>query len=283
MTRNDGEYLKQCIESIFNTVKMPITVYIVDNNSDSQEHLDIVASLSSRFESVRVVYNKQNLWVLGLNKTINSIRDLHVSKYFFLTDADIDFSKCETPNRCWLSYLTEKMDENLVVGKLGLSLNWDYISTQPDFFDIYKQEKSLYNESRKINELYISQVDTTACLFRIDWSIESSGGLYPDHMRYLRPELYSCRTPKNITVEHLGWYKYHKNALPQKQINDKVICFTIVGASLKDEIRSQASFLVRKFSYFFTKPFLYFWVLRRYCMLARYIWCHGRRCFDGQK
>lgn len=283
MTRNDGEYLKQCIESIFNTVKIPITVYIVDNKSDSIEHFGIIASLSSRFDNVRVIYNKRNLWVLGLNRIIGEIKNIHNSKYFFLTDGDIDFSKCITPNQCWLSYLTHKMDSNITVGKIGFSLDWSYISQESEFSDIYEQEKSLYDENRKINDLYISQVDTTACLFRWDWSIELSSCFYPDHMRYLRPELYSCRTPKDIVVIHLGWYTYRSAVLPKKQINDKVVCFTIMGASLKNEVINQASLASKLFNRIFHRPFLYAWIIRRYYFLSRYILIKGRRIFDGQK
>ncbi|HBL8837975.1 TPA: glycosyltransferase, partial [Enterobacter hormaechei] len=34
MTRNEGEYLQRCVESIFSTVSLDIMIYIVDNNSD---------------------------------------------------------------------------------------------------------------------------------------------------------------------------------------------------------------------------------------------------------
>lgn len=282
MTRNDGLYLKKCIESILDTVCIPITIYIVDNDSDSILHLDIVSSLNEQFDNVHVVRNRKNLWVLGLNKTLREIKRKHASDYFFLTDADIDFYNCNTPCKCWLSYLVDKMDSNVVVGKLGFSLDWNYISKEPFFSEIYSQERSLYTEDRKIGDLFIAQVDTTACIFRWDWSMESSSFFYPDHMRYLRPELYSCRTPRDILVTHLGWHTYHKGSIPKKQINDKVVCFTIMGASLKSEYINQASLIARCFHRFFQKPFLYFWILRRYFFLFKYILLKGRRAFDGQ-
>ncbi|GKR36847.1 hypothetical protein KAM471_26110 [Aeromonas caviae] len=101
MTRNDGHFLKQCVESIINTVTIPVTIYIIDNHSDSPEHHAILNDLKARFEHVELVLNKKNLWILGLNKTIEKIKNTHDGKYFFLTDADIDFSDCQA-KPCWL-------------------------------------------------------------------------------------------------------------------------------------------------------------------------------------
>lgn len=283
MTRNEGKDLINCINSIFETTKIDIKIYLVDNNSDDQEHLAILTSLNLRFsDKLEIIKNKKNRWILGLNDTLKKVRNLHSSPYFFITDGDIDFSNCKA-KPCWLSYLISQMDSNIVVGKLGLSLDWNYISTQDDFLEILDQERSLYNENKKINQLYIAQVDTTATIFRWDWSMESSGCLYPDHMRYLRPELYSCRTDKELVVEHLGWYKYKINTLPLKTINSKVICFTIVGAALKKEIVSQASIITKVFNCLFSRPCQIYWILRRYYFLCFYIIKKGRRLFDGQK
>lgn len=283
MTRNEGEYLQRCIESIFSTVSLDIMIYIVDNNSDELQHNEILAWLEKKHsQKIKVIRNESNKWIIGINKTLKDIKSQHKSKYFFISDGDIDFSKVNINDKCWLNYLIETMDSNTIIGKLGFSLNWDYIASEPELKEIYVQEKSLYNDKRKINDLYIAQVDTTACILRWDWSIEGSSLFYPDHMRYLRPELYSCRTPKNINVEHLGWYKYKKNNLSLKHINEKVKCFTILGATIKPEILNQASWQLRLFHKFFSRLFLNFWIFRRYYMLYAYIWVKGRKAFDGQ-
>lgn len=281
MTRNDGHFLKQCVESIINTVTIPVTIYIIDNHSDSPEHHAILNDLKARFEHVELVLNKKNLWILGLNKTIEKIKNTHDGKYFFLTDADIDFSDCQA-KPCWLSYLIEKLDSNVSIGKMGISLSWDYLEKNLDLAPILEQEQKLYSERLKINDLYVSPVDTTATLFRFDWSIESSGFFYPDHMRYLRPELYSCRTPRDILVEHLGWYAYNKRELiSTKSINSKVLCFALVGGSVKNSILDLASKRYALFYRLCSGWFMKVWILRRYFFLLKYILVKGRKKFDG--
>ncbi|EPZ8358847.1 glycosyltransferase family A protein [Enterobacter hormaechei] len=283
MTRNEGVFLSRCIESMISNVSIDIHIYIVDNNSSEEDHLTILGQLQKKYKSIiSVINNNSNRWVLGLNKTLEKIKKTHNSPYFFITDGDIDFSICKA-RPCWLTYLIEQMEKNIIVGKIGYSLDWDYLSKQENLKGILLQEKSLYNENRKINDLYIAQVDTTATLFRWDWSMEGNGKLFPDHMRYLRPELYSCRTNKNLVVEHLGWMNYQKNALSQENIDSKVICFTIVGAALKKEILCQASLSARIFFVLFNRLFQVFWISRRYWYLLKYIYCKGRRLFDGQK
>ncbi|EMB9642311.1 MULTISPECIES: glycosyltransferase family A protein [Enterobacter cloacae complex] len=283
MTRNEGVFLSRCIESMIANVSIDIQIYIVDNNSCDEDHLTLLAALEKKYKSIlTVIRNKSNRWVLGLNKTLKTIRLNHTSPYFFITDGDIDFTICKA-RPCWLTYLIEQMDKNIVVGKIGYSLDWNYLSKQDNLKEILAQEMSLYNEKRKINDLYIAQVDTTATIFRWDWSIEGNGNIFPDHMRYLRPELYSCRTTKSLVVEHLGWMNYKSNALSTENIDSKVMCFTIVGASLKKEILSQASLSARVFFYLLNRPFQILWILRRYLFLFKYISSKGRRLFDGQK
>lgn len=282
MTRNDGFLLKQCIESIIKTVTIDATIYIIDNNSDSVEQHSILNDLAVKYSNVRLVFNKTNLWVIGLNTTINKIKLEHKSDFFFLTDADIDFSHC-TAKPCWLSYLVEQLERNISIGKLGLSLSWDYLEGKSELNAILKQEKSLYSEKHKINDLYVSFVDTTATLFRNDWSIDPSSGLYPDHMRYLRPELYSCRTSRDVTVEHLGWHLYiNTEKMTTQHINSKIKCFTLVGGDVKKEILKLGDRRYRIFYKTLSKTIRRMWYIRRYYFLFRYIFKKGIIHFDGQ-
>lgn len=54
MTRNDGPFLKQCVESMINTVTIPVTIYIIDNHSDSPEHQAILNDLKARFDNKKI-------------------------------------------------------------------------------------------------------------------------------------------------------------------------------------------------------------------------------------
>ncbi|QBC02057.1 glycosyltransferase family A protein [Enterobacter cloacae] len=283
MTRNEGQYLKRCVESIFATVSIDVYLYIIDNNSDDQEHNIILEDIKNRYqENVSIKKNKKNLWILGLNKTLEEIKKEHKSNYFILTDGDIDFSYCLLSSGCWLTYLILKMDTNIMTGKIGISLDWSILESNSEMKEILQQEKNLYNEKRKIDDLYISAVDTTVAIYRWDWSIESTGSFYPDHMRYLRPELYSCRTCRDIKVKHLGWEKYLDKTISKESINSKVFCFTIVGGTIKKEILAQASKTYQIFHISTSKLFSVLWYFRRYYKLLIYFMTKGRRGFDGQ-
>ena len=282
MTRNDAELLKKCVASILDAITINAYIYIVDNKSDDEEHHKILVELEKKYDEIEIIYNKKNLWVLGVNETIRYVKENHHCKYFFLTDGDIDFSSC-IAKPCWLSYLIDRMDRNVCLGKIGLSLDWTYLSKHKELENILKQEQGLYSEQHKIDDLYVSFVDTTATLFRNDWSIDPSSGLYPDHMRYLRPELYSCRTSKDITVEHLGWHLYNN---PSKQalshVNSKVKCFALVGGDVKDEILDLANKRYKWFYKLFSKSIRRLWFIRRYYYFFKYMLLKGIRHFDGQ-
>ena len=283
MTRNEGQYLKRCVESIFATVSIDVYLYIIDNNSDDQEHNIVLENIRNRYqENVTVKKNKKNLWILGLNKTLGKIKKQHKSNYFILTDGDIDFSQCLLSSGCWLTYLVMKMEANIMAGKIGISLDWSILESNSEMKEILQQEKKLYNENRKIDDLYISAVDTTVAIYRWDWSIETTGFFYPDQMRYLRPELYSCRTSRDIKVKHLGWEKYLDKSISQRNINSKVFCFTIVGGTIKKEILVQASRTHQIFHISTSKLFSVLWYFRRYFKLLIYFMTKGRRGFDGQ-
>ena len=280
MTKDEGKHLELCINSILLTVKSEYVIYIIDNASKTERQKNILKKLAL-LENVNIVYNSRNLWILGLNKTLSKIKEKYKSKYFFLTDGDIDFTSVQT-NGCWLQYLVNIMEDNRSLGKVGFSLSWSYIEQDPYFEEILKQEKSLYNECKKIGDLYISPVDTTAALFKSDWSVDKTGLFYPDHMKYLKPEYYSCRTPKNITVDHLGWESYGENRVEQNLIDDKIICFTLVGGYVKKEILSQSSIHARLFYKVCSRLILKLWVLRRYSKSFFYCVNHIKKGFFGQ-
>lgn len=280
MTRNESNYLSSCIDSILDTTTIPVYIYIIDNCSDDPEQLEILSDYD-KVSNIKVIRNNNNRWILGLNETLSQVKLRHKSKYFFLTDGDIDFSQCHA-KPCWLTYLVSKMEHNVSIGKIGLSLDWDVLELHPSLKSILSQEKTLYNCNKKIGDLYVSEVDTTASIFRYDWSIEPSGRFYPDHIRYLKPELYSCRTRRSVSVLHRGWETYLDESVPSKvSINSKVICFTIVGGDVKKQILEQSSTIPRLCYKLFSKPIKKIWTTRRIIFLAIYFFSKGIRRFDG--
>ena len=279
MTRNEDEHLETCISYILLKTSIPIKIYIIDNNSTSKKQISYLNSLSDN-GNIEIVKNKNNLWILGLNKTIKEIKNKHTSKYFVLSDGDIDVSNCSA-EPCWLSYLISKMDSNISLGKIGISLDWSFLKENPELNNILNQEMSLYDEARKIDDLYVSCVDTTLAIYRWDWSINKNSSFYPDHIRYLRPELYSCRTDKNIVVKHLGWESYLINTVDQNSINSKVLCFALVGGDVKSQILTKSNLPYKLFYRLFSKIIKRGWLLKRVFHLFIYMVTKGWRRSDG--
>lgn len=277
MTRNENGFLKKCIESILRTTFCPFHIYIIDNNSDEKEQIEILNEYSTH-EKVSVLKNKNNLWVLGLNKHLDVIRKTINSEFFILTDGDIEF-KNNNDKVCWLSELIEYMEQYKCIGKIGISLDWNLISDDPFYKEIYEQETKLYDKNSKIGPLFISPVDTTAAIYRWDWSI-TGYKFYPDHIRYLRPELYSCRTPRFFTVDHHGWINY-KLEPQQSNLEDKIKCFTLMGADIKKTQLKNIDYKIILFNKFLARPIKVFWGMRRRFYLFKYILCKGMRKFDN--
>ncbi|MEZ7209709.1 glycosyltransferase [Pantoea ananatis] len=277
MTRNDDEFLELCIESIINNTLHPYFIYIIDNSSNSPIQNALLDKYST-YKNIEIFKNKSNLWVLGVNEHLKKIKESHNSNYFLLTDGDIEFPSLNENKECWLTVLVKYMEQYKCIGKLGMSLDWADIENDMYFENILSQEKALYDEKRKIGELFISPVDTTAALYRWDWSINSFG-LYPDHIRYLRPELYSCRTPRTLRAVHHGWKTYKENS--SKNVEDKIKCFTLMGADIKKNQIESVGFNVRLYNKILAKPMKVFWGIRRRFYLAKYLFCKGLRKFDN--
>ncbi|MGA6884802.1 glycosyltransferase family 2 protein [Escherichia coli] len=73
MTRNDGVYLQDCLNSILKNTVYPFNLYVIDNNSSDKLHLKILEEYKTR-QNVTVIRNKSNLWVLGLNKHLEKVK-----------------------------------------------------------------------------------------------------------------------------------------------------------------------------------------------------------------
>lgn len=277
MTRNENGLLKTCIDSILHTISCPFHIYVIDNNSNEPEQISILDGYSNH-EKITVLKNKNNLWVLGLNYHLNKIKKLSNSEYFVMTDGDIEF-KNNNDKTCWLSDLISYMEQFRCLGKIGISLNWDLIAEDPFYREIYEQECKLYDEHKKIGPLYISPVDTTAAIYRWDWSI-TGFNFYPDHIRYLRPELYSCRTPRSFTADHHGWINY-KLEPELSKLEEKIKCFTLMGADIKITQLKRVSSKTRFFNQLLAKPMKIFWGMRRRYYLLKYILRKGMRKLDN--
>ena len=214
---NEYKYLVNCIESIEKTLKpKDYKLYIVDNKSDE----DIKKKIKERYKKkYNIFFNNKDNWLKGFNLAIDHIK--FKWNYIILSDADISFKNSKKKN--WLKYLIDEMNEFPIIGKLGISLNTNFIKNKKVFRYIYKREKS-YQVGINIGKNVIAPVDTTAAIYRQDLFITNKFKLEVGHTSLMKPNYYSCRTSiKELNCFHLGWYKYYAHFFNQKKTSIEIL------------------------------------------------------------
>jgi glycosyltransferase involved in cell wall biosynthesis len=268
LTKDEPEFLDKTIRSIINRTNYSYELFIVDNNSS----LDKQKKLLKSYEKdglAHVIFNNKNQWVLGFNKAIgiiNTRADLS-SDYIVLTDGDI-----VVPNLvnevCWLTYLKQKMDGNVTVGKLGLALNTQFIKNNNQFSDAYANELR-YMKGPVMDDLVIAPVDTTLAIYRKDLFVMNQFRMLPGHGSLIRPYYYVCRANGMYLAEHLGWHNYIEPNI--NQLKEKVLCFAKYAGYVDPIILDQVGSRV-KYSYkIFGRIYKAYWSLRVVWYWVRYI------------
>lgn len=270
MTRNEAIYLNTCIASLTEIIPAEINyhIYIIDNDSNQKEQMEVLKNLNLKYNNITILLTK-NRWVRSINIALEEARKLHEFDIFFLSDGDIWFNHPSLSKEIFFNTYQNILN-NKFIGKIGFSLDWQFLEMN-NLEEILEQEKKLYSENNKINDLYIAPVDTTACFMRNKWSIEESAKFFPDHMRYLKYDLYSCRTPRDLLVYHKGWECYVSNPEVDNEVDMKVLCFTLNGADVKKTILNRASFKIYIFYKIFSRPIRYLWILRRCFYCTKYL------------
>lgn len=243
-------------------------IYIIDNDSNQKEQVAVLSDLKLKYDNLTIIVTK-NRWIRSINIALKEARERYDFDIFFITDGDIWFNHPSLSKDTFLKTY-KNIHSNKFIGKLGFSLDWQFLE-ENHLNEILAQENMLYNEDKKINDLYISAVDTTGCFMRNKWSIEESSKFYPDHMRYLKFDLYSCRTARNILVYHKGWEGYVSSPELKNDVDQKVLCFTLNGADVKNIILNRASFKIFIFHRLFSRPIRYIWILRRFYYATSYL------------
>ena len=244
LTYNNYKLLKICVQSIINRTKFPYNLIIVDNNSTDEELLNYFSYLKNH-KNINIHFNKNNLWVLGLNPALKKYQD-GKSEYFVVTDADIVVPTIQN-GRCWLEQLVYEMNINQVIGKLGISLDLGYIKSRNNFKNTYLREDG-YCSNPQIGQNFIAGVDTTLAIYRHDFFMHKNPRFFPGHAMMNRPYYYTCRTRKNLNCKHMGWRSYSNPKLQNiKDQKSKVICFTLMGAYLDPAFIGDLPFLLRAF------------------------------------
>lgn len=232
---NEFDFLYQSIESIYKNTKYPYKLFVVDNNSQSNDVFWL--NLKKNFPQINIIFNKKNNWVYGFNLAIKQIK----SDYYLLSDADIIFPGPKN-NLCWLEYLVIQLNKHQSIGKIGLSLNLDLIKNDPNYKNLYKRELS-YKKGKMIGDNIIAPVDTTAALYRSDLFMNKNSKFFMrvGHFSNMKPYYYCVRTSELFSSIHLGWkkYKHYKLNNAKLELTKKIDFFGLYGIKIEDELLSQ--------------------------------------------
>ena len=265
LTKDEPRFLELMVKSIFNRTSYPFKLFIVDNCSISLAQKDVIERLCSEYD-ITVFHNKKNNWVLGFNLAISSIRnDESITQdYYVLSDGDL-IVPIPQDGFCWLEYLKIKLEKNVVVGKIGLSLDITRIKNHKEFYNTCHTELR-YMNGPKLDGLIISPVDTTIAIYRANLFVFKDFKMLPGHASLVKPYYYTARTPYQYRSKHLGWLKYHGD-ISKKQLDDKVVCFTKFAAYVDPILIRKCSTRIRLF-YRLIKPiYKAYWAL-----ITSYYW-----------
>jgi len=176
-----------------------------------------------------------------------------------LTDGDIVVPK-PIKQVCWLEYLKQKMDNNVIIGKLGLALDdLEFTKGKEEFSKIYKEELS-YIKGPMIGDMVIAPVDTALAIYRQDLFVMKNFKMVPGHASLVKPYYYICRANQAYQGEHLGFKSYQKPN--EEQIKEKIICFTKYAGFVDPIVLSKTSKRVRYFYKMFHHVFRAYWFLK---------------------
>lgn len=227
LARNNLRELQCTVKSIRHRTRAEYQIIVVDNAS-TDPHVALWLREQESLGRLSAVFNKWNLWVLGLN---NAIRQYikQDDQYFLVSDSDIIVPFFANGD-CWLERLRNQMNQFPCIGKLGLSLDLGYIKSRTEFDKTYLRELKYYTNGC-IGSNLIAPVDTTMAIYRTDYFVTQRPIFMPGHGIMGRPYYYCCRTDRSILAKHIGWRSYNCNQSSDAN-KDKALCFTLCGAFL---------------------------------------------------
>lgn len=261
MARNNLRELQCTVKSIQHRTRVQHQIIVVDNASTDH---NLVEWLNEQISLGRLsaVFNKYNLWVLGLNNAIKKYLKSE-DEYFLVSDSDIIVPFYGTGD-CWLGRLHCQIRQFPCIGKLGLSLDLGYIKSRTEFGNTYSRELN-YLMNDRIGSNIIAPVDTTMAIYRSDYFLTNSPRFVPGHGVMGRPYFYCCRTDRSFRCKHIGWRSYNKSANMETRLS-KALCFTLMGAYLDPVFISNLPKYAQLF-YFLARPIArMFWGLVVYAL-----------------
>ncbi|MCV2401634.1 glycosyltransferase family 2 protein [Marinomonas sp. C2222] len=268
LTRDEPGFLKICVDSIVNRTDYPFEIIIVDNNSKSSDQLEILKDISVEH---KVIYNDKNNWILGFNLGLAYVKGSeHLDRnYYVLTDGDI-VVPLRKDGVCWLSFLTDSLNNKFFIGKIGLGLDISNLKKSPNLAKAYKDELR-YLKGKKYSNFVLAPVDTTIAIYRSDLFVHDEFLIYPGHASLVKPYYYVFRTVDVYQAKHLGWRKYKKITSSDLQsLHSKIKCFSLFSAYMDPNELKKAAFHYR-FLYKIKLLFKLYWAGKVAFFWGKYI------------
>ncbi len=236
---NQPDVLLKSISFINERTRYPHKIFVVDNSSIIDDHLNSVLSCIEDEYGVNVIKNTKDNWIYGFNLALHS-KDWPNSEFYAFSDADIYVPELNG-DECWLEYMVRQLKEYCCIGKLGLSLSLENLEKNPALSRTLEIEKRFINNGPRIGENVVAPVDTTMALYRRDFFV-TDFRFRIGHASLARPHYYTCRTKYATAAVHVGW-DYYPGAgrlVPESEEQwKKAWVFAWMGAQVAPELRAQ--------------------------------------------
>ncbi|MDE1554885.1 MULTISPECIES: hypothetical protein [Comamonas] len=200
-----------------------------------------------------LIESNKNNWILGFNLALKSKFWPKNSLYYIFSDADILVPPIDH-HGCWLRQMVDIMDNNVCIGKLGMSLKVDDI----DFWnkEVIVAQRKRFESNSKISGNYVAPVDTTLAIYRNDFFIGKEFKFSIGHASLAKPFYYTCRTNSRLEAKHLGWYDKHRMKQENSAFSEKIRCFARLGCFVDKETLRNSELFDRMF-YRIVRPSMY--------------------------
>lgn len=271
LSRNNYYELRSTVDSLIKNTLYSYELVIADNNSNDPAMIEYLEEVE--FKGIKVIRNKSNLWILGLNNAIKWIENNIEHELIVVSDSDLLMPDI-VDGECWLMRMVSLMRKYPVLGKLGLSLSLENIKHRKDLEHIYKGELSYY-KTKLFNDVYLAPVDTTTAIYRKDIFIDDKFRFFPGHGSYIKPYYHVGRVANFPAAYHIGWDNYGNNLTSPMDINQKIKCFTIVGGFIDKTVLNQGGSLFRIYHRLMKYFFKSLWAIRLFWCWFIYIICNG--------
>ncbi|PRB05618.1 family 2 glycosyl transferase [Chryseobacterium sp. MYb7] len=228
--KDDIINLEIMLDSIYKNTRYPFEIFLIDNAS--------APNLKAKLEELQKKYNfylifsKKNNWLFGFNAVFKHPNWKKDYQYYIFSDCDIEVPALQ--EKCWLERMVDEMDNNVCIGKLGISLKYSDIDKGEIYDKVVKQELIHDAQPTIGSKNRIAPVDTTLAIYRTDLFVYNKFRFSIGHASLVRPYYYVCRTDRSeIEARHLGWYNRGTTNNTEEQLKSKIICFANYAAFIE--------------------------------------------------